>query len=280
MAYRWSSFSGNVTTLKNKRKKLNWTARTLAEKANVPYSAVLRMERGTGMWPNYLAIIESTLDDELKKTSINKFEGHGKYFLNKIKAEAEANNVSIPSKYQIEIDDIDVKTYFPNLDRGEIRRLFGDRRQGINLENNKKLPLIKYRKFLKVENRLQQAFDHASELLGSFPTKKNKFNKQKFTPNFNVIACRWFEEFDNVNNTKGLHASSDGEFYIEELGFFPDYFNPQLKLIMEWDEAHHYTKKGELFVKDQERQKAIQELFPDYEFIRIKEEDFKEYLVL
>ena len=49
-------------------------------------------------------------------------------------------------------------------------------------------------------------------------------------------------------------------------------------MIIEWDELHHYTEDGELSAKDKERQKAIQDLFPDFKFIKIKEEDFKEYL--
>ena len=130
-------------------------------------------------------------------------------------------------------------------------------KRNINLE---KIALVKYRKNIDVYSRLQQALDYANELLGTLQIKKKRFSKQKYIPNFNAIACRWFEEFDNVNNTKGLHASSEGEFYIEELGFFPDYFNPQLKLIMEWDEPHHYTKKGQLSAKDR-RQKAIHDLF-------------------
>ena len=267
-----------ILSIIEKRKLLNWSAKKMAEKANVSFSAVLRMEQGKGMWPDYLATIEGTLDEEIKK-SINKYKQGGKYFLNKIKAGAEADKGSVTSKYQVCINEIDIKTYFPNLDRGEIKRLFGERRKSANQES-KITPTIKFRKFRNANNRLQQALDHANELVGSFPKKKKRSNKEKFIPNFNAIACRWFEEFDNVNNTNGFHATSEGEFYIEELGFFPDYFNPQLKLIMEWDEAHHYTKKGELFAKDHERQKAIQDLFPDYQFIRIKEDDFKEYLDL
>lgn len=275
-----TQMDSRILLIINKRKQLKWSKKMLAERADVPHSALLRMERGTGIWPDYLAIIESTLDDELKKTSINKFEEHSKDFLNKIKTKAEVNNVLISSKYKVSIDETDIKTYFPNLDRGQIKRLFGDRRKNVNLENNINLSLIKYRKYRKYDSRLQQALDHASELTVSLQTKKKRFGNKRFAPNFNAIACRWFEEFDKVNNTNGLHATSEGEFYIEELGFFPDYFNPQLKLIMEWDEAHHYTEEGELSQKDKERQKAIQALFPDYQFIRINEEDIKEYLDL
>jgi transcriptional regulator with XRE-family HTH domain len=52
--------------LKSKRKKLKWTIKELAEKANVPYSTILRIERGTGKWPNYIASLQTVLDKELK----------------------------------------------------------------------------------------------------------------------------------------------------------------------------------------------------------------------
>ena len=47
---------------------------------------------------------------------------------------------------------------------------------------------------------------------------------------------------------------------------FLDYINHELKLIIEWDESHHkYQKNADLI-----REKAIKNLFFDYEFKRIK----------
>lgn len=90
-------------------------------------------------------------------------------------------------------------------------------------------------------------------------------------PNFNLEACEFFKSFDKQHNTKGRYAlSSKGEYFIEELGYFPDYFNPDLKLIIEYDELRHY-KNGKLLDKDVKRQEEIMELYPDFEFIRIKE---------
>ena len=50
-----------ILSIIEKRKLLNWSAKKLAEKANVPFSAVLRMEKGTGMWPDYIATIKCIL---------------------------------------------------------------------------------------------------------------------------------------------------------------------------------------------------------------------------
>jgi very-short-patch-repair endonuclease len=75
-------------------------------------------------------------------------------------------------------------------------------------------------------------------------------------------------------NTKGRYAVyGDGEYQIESLGYFPDYINFSLKLIMEYDESHHFDENGNLLERDVQRQKEIQDHFPDFEFRRIKEKD-------
>lgn len=90
-------------------------------------------------------------------------------------------------------------------------------------------------------------------------------------PNYNLNSQDYFRKFDKENNTTGKFAENGGEFQIKELGYFPDYINFDLKLIIEWDEEAHYNYAGELKEKDIERQKEIQEFYPDFEFRRIKE---------
>lgn len=89
-------------------------------------------------------------------------------------------------------------------------------------------------------------------------------------PGYNLKACECFKQFDIDNNTTGQYATNGGEFYIEELGYWIDYINHDLKLIIEWDEKKHF-KNGQLREKDIIRQQKIQELYPNYEFKRIKE---------
>jgi len=262
----------SIDIVKEKRLKLKWTTKELAEKANVPYSAVLRIEKGIGKWPDYISSINKVLDDALKKKQINK----NSLPLN-LNPAVDENPPSF-SKYIINTKKIDIEVYFPNLSEGEERRLFGYSRRDKVQSNSVDTPKIKFRPIKRGE-RLGAALEHAKTLADSYSNKKRKIPKEYFTPNFNLIACKWLELFDNVNHTKGLYATQGGEYYIEELGFFPDYFNPELKLIMEWDEAHHFIN-GELSFQDIERQNAIQKLFPDYEFVRIREDDFKDYLDL
>jgi len=91
-------------------------------------------------------------------------------------------------------------------------------------------------------------------------------------PNYSPIACEFFKSFDEQHNTKGHYAMfGGGEHYIPELGYWLDYFNPDMKLIQEYDEPHHYDICGNLKERDEIRQKEIQKLYPDFEFRRIKE---------
>ena len=93
-------------------------------------------------------------------------------------------------------------------------------------------------------------------------------------PNYNPRACEYFKKFDEENETQGRYAMyGGGEFKIEELGYYPDYINFELKLIMEWDEKAHFTSKGRLKQEDINRQMEIMEQFPDFEFRRVFEKD-------
>ena len=91
-------------------------------------------------------------------------------------------------------------------------------------------------------------------------------------PGYNKLACEYFKKYDIEHDTSGRYAVyGDGEYYIKELGYWPDYINFDKKLIMEWDEPFHYDSYGKLKKKDRIRQEEIQEQFPDFEFIRIKQ---------
>lgn len=90
-------------------------------------------------------------------------------------------------------------------------------------------------------------------------------------PAYNKLACEYFRKFDEENHTKGKYAVyGGGEYKIEQLGYWVDYINFDLKLIMEWDEKRHYIN-GQLCDKDIDRQKSIQTIFPDFQFKRIRE---------
>jgi len=101
--------------------------------------------------------------------------------------------------------------------------------------------------------------------------KNIELNHGILFPGFNKQACEYFKKFDEENNTQGRYAVyGGGEYFIKELGYYPDYINFDKKLIIEWDEKDHYVA-GKLSERDVVRQKEIQELYPDFEFRRIRD---------
>jgi hypothetical protein len=87
---------------------------------------------------------------------------------------------------------------------------------------------------------------------------------------YNKDACEFFELYDLENNSSGQYAEKGGEYCIEELGFFLDYVNHETKMIIEYDEKHHYDRYGNLREKDVIRQNLIQEKFSEYKFLRVR----------
>jgi len=92
-------------------------------------------------------------------------------------------------------------------------------------------------------------------------------------PAYNKKAIEFFKVFDKKNNTNGQYATNPKEYCINSLGYWVDYINFDKKIIMEYDEKHHYNNDGNLRNKDIQRQQKIQKNFPDFDFVRIKGED-------
>lgn len=99
-------------------------------------------------------------------------------------------------------------------------------------------------------------------------------------PNYNKNSIPIFKEFKRINNLKNCYfATEPHEWYIKELCYTLDFIDFDLKLIIEIDEKHHFDKStGNLKEKDIIRQKEIQEFFPDFKFLRFKEEEMEKIL--
>lgn len=61
-----------IQSIIEKRKRLGWTKRILAEKSNVPYSALLRIEKGIGYWEDYVSLINSCLKRAISEIKIKQ----------------------------------------------------------------------------------------------------------------------------------------------------------------------------------------------------------------
>ena len=91
---------------------------------------------------------------------------------------------------------------------------------------------------------------------------------------FNKISVEFFKKFDELFDTVGKFSMKDGSGEYNLIGYYLDYYNDNLKLIIEWDEEYHFDNLGNLRKRDIERQKEIQDYLPDFKFIRIREKDF------
>lgn len=94
-----------------------------------------------------------------------------------------------------------------------------------------------------------------------------KHSPPKFIPNYSKKACDLFDEINNYFGWNGQHAECGGEKVVD--GFWVDYYEPNLNLIIEYDEPHHFIF-GKLREIDISRQLIIINKI-GCKFVRLKE---------
>jgi hypothetical protein len=90
-------------------------------------------------------------------------------------------------------------------------------------------------------------------------------------PRYNKNAIEFFQKIEKLFDFNGIFATKGGEFYIRELGSFLDYYEPNLNLVIEYDEKKHYNVDGTLKNKDLIRMNGIISLLK-CKFYRFNEE--------
>ena len=108
---------------------------------------------------------------------------------------------------------------------------------------------------------------------------KAKYEGGQIMPSYNREACNFFNKLNERLKWNGQYAINGGEYHIKELGYFVDYYEPTLNLIIEWDENIHYDIDGNLRIKDKNREEEIKSHLK-CNFIRIKESEFQEENVI
>lgn len=110
----------------------------------------------------------------------------------------------------------------------------------------------------------------------SKPENREKFRKLyqdrvksrcgQITPNYNVDACRVFDEINKELGWSGQHAENGGEVNVR--GWFLDYYEPNQNVVIEYDESHHLrTRRKE---KDIRKELEVIEML-NCKFYRIQE---------
>jgi hypothetical protein len=93
--------------------------------------------------------------------------------------------------------------------------------------------------------------------------------KGQLMPRYNKKSIALIEAYGEKHGYRFMHAENGGEYFIRELGYFLDAYDPIHNIVLEVDEKHHFDHTGALKPRDQERQKQIQALL-QCTFIRIK----------
>ena len=104
--------------------------------------------------------------------------------------------------------------------------------------------------------------------------RRNKLTGQ-IVPGYNSDACKFFDFLNFHLGWQGFYAENGGEFYIEELGYWVDYYEKNINLIVEWYEEHHY-RGGKVRDKDVRRREDIINKL-GCAFIEIREKDKVSY---
>lgn len=69
------------------------------------------------------------------------------------------------------------------------------------------------------------------------------FNGGQMKPNYNIVACRYFNELNKEREWSLQHAENGGEFYIKDLGYWVDAYDKERNTIVEYDEPYHSGTK-------------------------------------
>ena len=103
-------------------------------------------------------------------------------------------------------------------------------------------------------------------------------NGHQIVPSFNKSACKFFDRVNAELGWNGKYATNGGEYFVADLGYWVDYYEPIRNVIVEWDERQHFNVDGTLKQSDIDRQRQIVEKlgckFFRYDERHAKLEDF------
>lgn len=74
MSLKRANVESIIKSIIEKRNNLGWSNRKLAEISNVPYSAIVRMEKGIGYWDDFALQINLTLDKAIRTSRITEIK--------------------------------------------------------------------------------------------------------------------------------------------------------------------------------------------------------------
>ena len=76
-------------------------------------------------------------------------------------------------------------------------------------------------------------------------------------PQYNPLACEYFNQLNKKKKWNLRHALNGGEYYIKELGYWIDAYDEKRNIVVEFDEKRHFNSLGNLKTKDIKRHNHI-----------------------
>lgn len=129
-----------------------------------------------------------------------------------------------------------------------------------------------YRKGMKSSDETKRKL----RIARAFYAKRNAGSK--ICPAFNEKSCLYFEWLNKWNGWNGQYATNKGEYFVKNLGYWVDYYEPNENVVIEWDEPKLHYRNGVLKEKDVKRMWEIKNVL-ECRFFRYNERtnELKEY---
>lgn len=111
---------------------------------------------------------------------------------------------------------------------------------------------VTFRKPFSAHTRLKMRLNKIEKLKGVWGNGVH--------PNYTPISCEYFEWLNKWNGWNGQYATNGGEYFVKDLGYWVDYYEPKENIVIEWDDPKHYDRYGNLRSKDIIRMDEIKKL--------------------
>lgn len=137
----------------------------------------------------------------------------------------------------------------------KIRKLYSERKH--TYEENLKRSISCKRAGCGLYNKGRRCSDENKKRFRILMIERLRATNKSFHPGYNKEACYYFDKIMELTKTNIQHALNDGEFCIEELGYWVDGYDKENNIVYEFDEKRHYDIYGNLKEKDKVREFEI-----------------------
>lgn len=136
----------------------------------------------------------------------------------------------------------------------------------------KKYTWTKYCRYCPDYKKNQSGKQHTEETKRRIRLSTLEYLKQQsgqLVPRYNRESIVHIENYGKLHNLRFMHAENGGEYFVKELGYFLDGYDPINNVAIEFDEKHHFNSSGELKDVDKERENQIKKLL-NCKFVRLR----------